>query len=103
VGVDESRHHQAVRAIEDGRIRRRRQVAPHGFFAAAAARLGAAASTLAGGGALLRGIDRLIARETGLPVRKADDPLTAVARGTGIVLDQIDTYWNVLETGHDAA
>lgn len=59
--------------------------------------------TLAGGGALLRGIDRLIARETGLPVRKADDPLTAVARGTGIVLDQIDTYWNVLENGHDAA
>ena len=58
--------------------------------------------TLAGGGALLRGIDRLIARETGLPVRRADDPLTAVARGTGLVLDQLDTFWNVLENGHDS-
>ena len=57
--------------------------------------------TLAGGGALLRGLDRLIARETGLPVRRADDPLTAVARGTGVVLDQLEAYWNVLENGYD--
>ena len=57
--------------------------------------------TLAGGGALLRGLDRLIARETGLPVRRADDPLTAVARGTGVVLDQLENYWNVLENGYD--
>ena len=49
--------------------------------------------TLAGGGALLRGLDRMLARETGLPVRRADDPLTAVARGTGVVLDQIDSLW----------
>lgn len=59
--------------------------------------------TLAGGGALLRGIDRMLARETGLPVRKADDPLTAVARGTGVVLDQIDTLWPVLEDGRESA
>jgi rod shape-determining protein MreB len=44
---------------------------------------------VAGGGALLRGIDRLIAEETGLPVHIADSPLTAVAEGTGRVLQQI--------------
>jgi len=38
---------------------------------------------LAGGGALLRGLDKLISEETGLPVHVADDPLTAVALGTG--------------------
>jgi len=59
--------------------------------------------TLAGGGALVRGIDKLIALETGLPVRRAEDPLTAVARGTGAVLDQIETYWAVLESGQDVA
>ncbi|MDD8046555.1 MAG: rod shape-determining protein, partial [Verrucomicrobiota bacterium] len=41
---------------------------------------------LAGGGALLNGLDRLLAEETGLPVHVADDPLSAVAEGTGIVL-----------------
>ncbi len=45
---------------------------------------------LAGGGALLRGIDKLLTEETGLPVFVADDPLQAVARGTGIVLEEID-------------
>ncbi len=42
---------------------------------------------LAGGGALLRGIDKLLAEETGLPVHLSDDPLSAVALGTGIVLE----------------
>ena len=46
---------------------------------------------LAGGGALLRGIDRLITEETGLPVNVADEPLLAVAKGTGIVLEEMDT------------
>ncbi|MFH0937850.1 MAG: rod shape-determining protein [Planctomycetota bacterium] len=59
--------------------------------------------TLTGGGALLRGMDRMLARETGLPVRRADDPLTAVARGTNIVLDQIDTLWPILEDGRTVA
>ena len=47
---------------------------------------------LAGGGALLRGIDRLISKETQLPVHIADDPLITVANGTGHVLQNID-YW----------
>ncbi|GMV80359.1 MAG: rod shape-determining protein [Planctomycetota bacterium] len=59
--------------------------------------------TLAGGGALIRGLDRLIARETGLPVRRADDPLTAVARGVGMVLEQLETFWHVLEQTHEFA
>lgn len=42
---------------------------------------------LTGGGALLRGIDRLVEEETGLPVRVADDPMTCVARGSGRALD----------------
>lgn len=43
--------------------------------------------TLTGGGALLRGIDTLIATETGMPVRVADNPLDCVADGTGVYLD----------------
>jgi rod shape-determining protein MreB len=45
---------------------------------------------LTGGGALLRDIDRLLAEETGLPVRVAEDPLTCVARGSGRALELID-------------
>lgn len=45
---------------------------------------------LTGGGALLKDIDRLIAEETGLPVYIADDPLTCVARGGGLVLEMLD-------------
>lgn len=46
---------------------------------------------LTGGGALLAGIDQLIAEETGLPVYVADDPLTCVARGGGIILEMLDS------------
>jgi rod shape-determining protein MreB len=42
---------------------------------------------LTGGGALLRGLDLAISKGTGLPVRVADDPLTAIVRGTGLLLD----------------
>ncbi len=45
---------------------------------------------LAGGGALLRGLDILIREETGLPITIAEDPLTCVVRGTGMVLDELD-------------
>lgn len=47
---------------------------------------------LAGGGALLKGLDVVISQRLGLPVRIGDDPLTAVARGTGIALED----WNLL-------
>jgi rod shape-determining protein MreB len=53
---------------------------------------------IAGGGALLRGIDKAISRETGLQVTIADDPLTAVARGTGAVLDDLTRMTGVLES-----
>lgn len=51
---------------------------------------------LVGGGSLLRGLDRLVSEETKIPVRVADDPLTAVVRGTGIILEDIDALKNVL-------
>jgi rod shape-determining protein MreB len=51
---------------------------------------------LAGGGALLKGLDAVLMRETKMPVHIADDPLTAVARGTGVVLEDIDALKDVL-------
>jgi len=52
--------------------------------------LGRRGLTLAGGGALLRGFDRLLERETGLHVTIADEPLTAVARGAGQALEELE-------------
>ncbi|MEK9174456.1 MAG: rod shape-determining protein [Patescibacteria group bacterium] len=51
---------------------------------------------MAGGGSLLRGIDELINKETGIAVKVADDPLTAVARGTGMVLEDTEKYHELL-------
>lgn len=51
---------------------------------------------LAGGGALLRGLDKLVAEHTQMPVHIANDPLTAVVRGTGIVLEDIESLKDVL-------
>jgi rod shape-determining protein MreB and related proteins len=45
---------------------------------------------LTGGGALLHGIEQLFAEELKVPVHVADDPLTCVARGTGLMLEHID-------------
>jgi rod shape-determining protein MreB len=51
---------------------------------------------LTGGGALLRGLERLLAEETGLPVFIAEDPLSCVAKGSGHVLENLDTMSDVL-------
>lgn len=51
---------------------------------------------LTGGGALLRGIDKLISKETGMLVHIAESPLDCVAQGTGMVLDDIDRLREVL-------
>jgi rod shape-determining protein MreB len=51
---------------------------------------------LTGGGALLRGMEIRLREETSLPVALADDPLTCVVRGTGMVLDDFEKYEKVL-------
>lgn len=56
---------------------------------------------LVGGGALIRGLDKLIEESVKIPVHIADDPLTAVARGTGIILEDIDLYADVLIQNED--
>ena len=53
---------------------------------------------VAGGGALLRGLDQLFHEQTGLPIHIADDPLSAVAEGTGKALQELDFFANVTET-----
>ena len=50
---------------------------------------------LTGGGALLRDLDRLLLEETGLPVHVAEDPLTCVARGSGMALERMDKLGGV--------
>ena len=51
---------------------------------------------LTGGGALLKNIDKLISKETGLPVQIADDPLSCVAIGTGKALEQEELFSTML-------
>lgn len=52
--------------------------------------------TLTGGGALLRNLDKLISKETGLPVVLVDDPISAVVMGSGAVLDQLELLRDVV-------
>ena len=57
---------------------------------------------LVGGGSLIRGLDKLLERETKMPVYLAEDPLTAVVRGTGIILEDIDSLREVfIEDDYD--
>ena len=51
---------------------------------------------LAGGGALLRRLDELVSLETKIPVIVADDPLTCVARGTGVIVEDLEALADVL-------
>lgn len=51
---------------------------------------------LVGGGSLLRGLDKLISEETKIPVKVSEDPLTAVVRGTGIILEDVDKLRDIL-------
>ncbi len=51
---------------------------------------------LAGGGALLRGLDTRLTAETKMKVRVADDPLTCVAKGAEVILEELPTLRKVL-------
>lgn len=55
---------------------------------------------LVGGGSLLKGLDKLISNQTGMKVKIIEDPLTAVVRGGGIVLENLDTLRGVLAENH---
>ncbi len=56
---------------------------------------------LAGGGALLRGLDRIMSAATGLKVQVVEDPLTCVARGTAVYLDNLALWQNTMESDAD--
>lgn len=55
---------------------------------------------LTGGGALLRNLDTELRNRTGLPVSLADDPLTCVVRGSGIVVENLAQWKDILSTGY---
>lgn len=52
---------------------------------------------LCGGGSLLRGMDAVLARELGVAANIVDDPLTCVARGTGIAVENLEKYQQILD------
>ena len=54
---------------------------------------------LTGGGALLKGLDTRIRQETHLPVHVAEDPLTAVVRGAGAIMENLTKYSKVILKG----
>lgn len=56
---------------------------------------------LSGGGSLIRGLPELMQSHLKIPVTVADDPLSAVARGTGVILEDLQKYKEVLITNHD--
>lgn len=56
---------------------------------------------LVGGGALIKGLDQLLSAALKIPVYIAEDPLTAIARGTGMILEDIDAYQDVLIQNED--
>jgi rod shape-determining protein MreB len=58
---------------------------------------------LSGGGALLRGLDVMLGNSLKIPIYVAEDPLTAVARGTGVILDEFDSFKEVLVNTEDVS
>jgi rod shape-determining protein MreB len=58
---------------------------------------------LSGGGALLRGLDVMLQNVLKIPIYVAEDPLTAVARGTGVILDDFDSFKEVLLNTDDTS
>ncbi|MBL9149151.1 MAG: rod shape-determining protein [Phycisphaerae bacterium] len=85
--------HEPVHAITEAVLRTLENAEPE-----LAADLVENGIVLAGGGALLRGIDRVISNATGLETRIADDPLTCVARGTNIYLENLEEWKATMET-----
>jgi rod shape-determining protein MreB len=57
--------------------------------------------TMCGGNSLVRNIDRAVKKEVDVPVRIAEDPLTCVARGTGLVIENLDKFKDALESDED--
>ena len=57
--------------------------------------------TIVGGGALLNGIAEAISAHLGIPAHVSEDPLTAVARGTGVFLEKLDVFSRVLASGDE--
>ncbi len=87
---------EPVGAIVDAVLRTLEQVEPE-----LAADLVDNGIHLAGGGALLRGLDQVIAKATGLDVKVVEDPLTCVARGTCEYLNHLDEWHSTLESDED--
>lgn len=56
---------------------------------------------LVGGGALIKGLDTMLASALKIPVYIAEDPLTAIARGTGIILEDLEKYQDILIQNED--
>ncbi len=56
---------------------------------------------LVGGGALIKGLDKLLSETLEIPVTIAEDPLTAIARGAGIILENLDQYSSILINSDD--
>jgi rod shape-determining protein MreB len=59
---------------------------------------------LVGGGAIIKGLDKLLHQKVKMPIHIAEDPITAVARGTGVVLENLEKYKDILiDTQYESA
>jgi rod shape-determining protein MreB len=57
--------------------------------------------TLCGGGALLRNIDRAISEEIEIPAKVTEDPMRCVVRGAGVIVENLNSFKDALESGED--